>query len=58
MAANGEPEKVNLDKSGSNKAAMDDINAWREQAIVVRQVKYLNNRVEQDHRAIKRIHDP
>jgi putative transposase len=37
---------------------MDDINAWREQAIVVRQVKYLNNRVEQDHRAIKRIHDP
>ena len=34
---------------------MDDINAWREQAIVVRQVKYPNNRVEQDHRAIKRI---
>ena len=37
---------------------MDDINAWREQAIVVRQVKYLNNRVEQDHRAIKRITRP
>jgi putative transposase len=30
-------------------------NAAHETAIEVRQVKYLNNRVEQDHQAIKRV---
>ena len=49
------PEKVTMDKSGANKAAIDGTNAGRETPIVVRQVKYLNNIVEQDHRAIKRI---
>ena len=48
------PEKVTLDKSGSNVAALDAMNAGRGKRIVVRQVKYLNNIVEQDHRAIKR----
>jgi putative transposase len=37
---------------------MDDINAERETPIEVRQLKYLNNIVEQDHRAIKRIIKP
>jgi len=32
-----------MDKSGANKAAMDDINDGRDLAILVRQVKYLNN---------------
>ena len=44
-----------MDKSGANKAAVDEINANREIPMVVRQVKYLNNIVEQDHRAVKRI---
>ena len=47
-----------MDKSGANKAAMDEINSGRQNPIVVRQVKYLNNIVEQDHRAIKRITRP
>ncbi len=43
-----------LDKGGSNVAALDAINAGRSKRTVVRQVKYRNNIVEQDHRAIKR----
>ena len=58
MKANGVPEKVAMDKSGANKAAMDEINGNRERPIFVRQVKYLNNLVEQDHRAIKRVTKP
>src|SRR5665647_2364481 len=58
MKANGVPEKVTMDKSGANKAAMDEINARGESPIIVRQVKYLNNIVEQDHRAIKRVTKP
>lgn len=51
---NGAPEKVTIDKSGSNLAALEAMNVGRRKRIVVRQVKYLNNIVEQDHRAIKR----
>jgi len=58
MQANGVPEKVTMDKSGANKAAIDEINANREIPMVVRQVKYLNNIVEQDHRAVKRMTKP
>ena len=58
MGANGDPGKVTMDKSGANKAAIDAINAGRDVPIVVRQVKYLNNIVEQDHRAIKRVTRP
>jgi transposase-like protein len=58
MGANGEPDKVAMDKSGANKAAIDAINGNRDVPIVVRQVKYLNNIVEQDHRAIKRVTRP
>ena len=47
-----------MDKSGANKAAMEEINGRSETPIIVRQVKYLNNIVEQDHRAIKRITRP
>ena len=43
-----------MDKRGANLAALQDINAERETLIKVRQVKYLNNIVEQDHRAIER----
>ena len=58
MGANGDPDKVAMDKSGANKAAIDAINVGREVPILVRQVKYLNNIVEQDHRAIKRVTKP
>ena len=58
MRANEVPEKVTLDKSGANKAAIDQIIENKAIAIVVRQVKYLNNIVEQDHRAIKRVTRP
>ena len=39
-------------------STLDAINAGRDVPIVVRQVKYLNNIVEQDHRAIKRVTRP
>ena len=58
IKASGVPAKAALDKSGANKAAMDEINAQGKVPIIVRQVKYLNNIVEQDHRAIKRITKP
>jgi len=54
IAQNGVPETVTIDKSGANLAALEAINADRETPIKIRQSKYLNNRVEQDHRAIKR----
>jgi transposase-like protein len=55
---NGEPETVTIDKSGANLAALDALNAEREAPIRIRQIKYLNNIVEQDHRAIKRMVRP
>ena len=58
MRHNGDPEKVTMDKSGANKAAIDGINNNRDMPIEVRQIKYLNNIVEQDHRAIKRVTKP
>ncbi len=51
---NGAPQTVTMDISGANLAALQAINADRETPIKVRQVKYSNNIVEQDHRAIKR----
>jgi putative transposase len=58
MRENGVPDKVAMDKSGANKAAIDAVNAGRDVPIVVRQVKYLENIVEQDHRAINRVTRP
>jgi len=55
---NGLPEKVAMDKSGANKAAIDQIIEDKGLSIIVRQVKYLNNMVEQDHRGIKRMTRP
>lgn len=55
MRQNAGSEKVTMDKSGTNQAAMDGINKDRDLPIEVRQIKYLNNMVEQDHRFVKRI---
>ncbi|MCW2310882.1 IS6 family transposase [Rhodoferax antarcticus] len=54
MQANGIPAKVTMDKSGANKSAIDQIIEDKDIAVEVRQIKYLNNIVEQDHRAVKR----
>ena len=53
---NGRPDKVTIDKSGSNKAALDAFNKGveDEDKIEIRQIKYLNNIAEQDHRFIKK----
>ena len=47
---------VTIDKSGANTAALDTLNAGKgdEESIIVRQSRYLNNLIEQDHRNIKR----
>ena len=58
IKASGIPEKVTMDKSGANKAAIDQINGRGQTPIIVRQAKYLNNIVEQDHRFVKRITKP
>ena len=55
---NGKPEKITVDKSGANLAAIESHNTDHKARIEVRQVKYLNNIVEQDHRAIKRLTRP
>lgn len=47
IRSQGLPEKIPIDQSGSNMAG-----------IMIRQCKYLNNLVEQDHRAVKRLVRP
>ena len=56
----GKPEKITIDKSGANNAALKSINKRYidPDKIEIRQIKYLNNIVEQDHRFIKRITKP
>jgi putative transposase len=54
----GLPEKITIDKSGSNTAAITHYNQEHKTAIVIRHSKYLNNMVEQDHRAVKRLTRP
>ena len=58
MRAHGLPEKMTIDQSGSNTAAIHHYNQVHKTAIVMRQSKYLNNLVEQDHRAVKRLTHP
>ena len=50
---NGIPELINIDKSGSNKSAIKVYNKRSFTVIEIRQCKYLNNIVEQDHQFIK-----
>jgi putative transposase len=51
----GVPETITIDGSEANAAAIRRYNVTHGTAIVIRQVKYLNNIVEQDHRAVKRV---
>jgi putative transposase len=54
----GVPEKITIDGSEANEAAIKCYNQEHGTVIVIRQVKYLNNIVEQDHRGVKRITRP
>jgi putative transposase len=67
IGSSGLPEKVTIDKSGANNAALNTLNlqlvllyllGFTFMQIQIRQIKYLNNIVEQDHRGIKRITKP
>jgi putative transposase len=54
----GVPEEVTIDGSEANAAAIRSYNDEHGTAIAIRQVKYLNNIIEQDHRTVKRIIRP
>lgn len=54
IGTNGKPSLINIDKSGANTAAIKQYNCDENKRIKIRQCKYLNNIVEQDHRFIKR----
>jgi putative transposase len=52
------PEKITIDGSAANAAAIKSYNKDHGTSIEIRQVKYLNNMVEQDHRGVKRVTRP
>ena len=54
IGRNEKPSLINIDKSGANKAGIKSYNIENHRRIKIRQCKYLNNVVEQDHRFIKR----
>ncbi|MBF0299013.1 MAG: DDE-type integrase/transposase/recombinase [Oligoflexia bacterium] len=49
---------MNIDNSEANKAGAEAYNVENDSDIEIRQCKYLNNVVEQDHRFIKKIIRP
>jgi putative transposase len=51
----GVPEKITIDGSAANEAAIKSYNKEHSTSIEIRKIKYLNNIVEQDHRAVKRV---
>ena len=57
IKSSGRPEKVNIDKSGANLSGLEKTNKAfsKAQQLTIRQVKYLKNIIEQEHRGIKRI---
>jgi putative transposase len=58
ISNNGSPRLINIDKRGANREAIRTYNKRCLKRIRIRQCKYLNNRVEQDHKFIKwRIHN-
>jgi putative transposase len=54
----GVPETITIDGSDANEAAIKRYNEEHGTNIIIRRVKYLNNVVEQDHRAVKRVTRP
>ncbi len=67
ITQHGFPEKITINGSAANKSGADVINlilvlmlstVHLFYEIEIRQIRYLNNIVEQDHRSIKRITTP
>ena len=58
MRRNGLPETITIDGSDANEAAIKRYNQEHDTNITIRQVKYFNNIVEQDHRGVKRVTRP
>jgi transposase-like protein len=54
----GVPEKITIDGSAANEAAIKSYNEEHGTHIIIRKRKYLNNIVEQGHRGVKRITRP
>jgi putative transposase len=54
----GVPAKITIDGSEANAAAIRSYNTEHGTTIAIRQIKYLNNVIEQDHRAVKRVTRP
>jgi transposase-like protein len=52
------PDTMTIDGSEANASALRAYNKAHGLAIMIRQEKYLNHRVEQDHRAVKRVTRP
>jgi putative transposase len=52
------PEKITTDGSTANEAASKSDNKEHGTSIAIRQIKYLNNIVEQAHRGAKRVTQP
>jgi transposase-like protein len=59
-AATLAPRVINVDKNAAYPKAIAELKASRAlpEAVELRQVKYLNNLIEQDHRFIKRLTKP
>jgi transposase-like protein len=55
-----EPRVINVDKNAAYPKAIDELKEKEElsEQVELRQNKYLNNRVEHDHRFIKRLTKP
>jgi len=63
IGTNGVPDRVVIDKSGTNLAGLITVNVILKftgtgRIVTILKVKYLNNILEQDHRFIKRITRP
>jgi len=58
LKENGKPSLVNIDQSGANHAGLKQLNRDNRTRIKIRQCKYLNHLIEQDHRRIKRLTRP
>jgi putative transposase len=54
----GVPKTITIDGSEANEAAIKRSNEEHGTHIIIRQVKYLNNMVEQDRRGVKRVTRP
>ena len=52
------PRKITIDKSSAGTEAIESYNMEHEAGIKIHQVKYLNNIVEQDHRAVRQMTKP